>query len=342
MRNLTLFIPGLLGPDARYADDFMPELPSLERLLARSSRKNFDTTGYHRILANLMGLDIEPGRDVPVAAITRAVDDHGAADGIWLRVDPVNLSPDRDGLVLMDSFILHLSMHDALVVAAEVNKLVADYGWEVQVPREDRWYLRFPDAPDIVTTELSSVVGRDISAFLPAGRDAERFHTLLNEIQMQLHASDINRMREEQGELPVNSVWFWGLGSLPETCRQEWSSVFGDDAYVKGLGRITETPVQAFPAGLQAVMDAAGEDDEVLVVMQHCQAPAQYQNLQLWHQALMLLEDNWFTPVLEVLKQGDIRNLRIIGDTNEFETGWFGLKRIWRRSVPISRYRGMY
>ena len=340
MRNLTLVIPGLLGPDAHYSDDFNPALESLEMLLARSIHKQDQTPSYHRSLCELMGLDLDPGHDVPVAAITRLIDDNAPSQDVWMRADPVHLSADRDGLILMDSFILRLSQHDALAAATEVNKVLADYGWVVEVPFEDRWYIHLDEMPDLTTTELSMVVGRNINPYLPRGAGAARLHGIMNEIQMQLHASDLNQYRTGRGELPVNSVWFWGVGQMPaESGQQRWAAVYSEDVFVRGLALKTGTPCFPLPLNIDTVIKDSGNNDSALIVLQHCQAPAQYQNLQLWHQALELLEQTWFAPVLDVIKQGDVRSLRIISGPHLFETSWFGLKKVWRRSTSIGHYR---
>jgi hypothetical protein len=75
------------------------------------------------------------------------------------------------------------------------------------------------------------------------------------------------------------------------------------------------------------------------VVLPQCQAPSQYQNLQLWHKALLLLENSWFEPALEWLQKGKLDNLRIISDAHEFQLHRFGLKKFWRKPVGIGHYR---
>ncbi len=339
MRNLTLLIPGLFGPDSNYAEDFAPELDALEMLLARSDHKADLPPSLYRALCGLTDIMLDPGRDVPVAVLTRLIDDNEPPHGSWMRADPVHLRPDRDGLVLMDSFILGLSRHDALAIAAEVNKVLAHHGLTLEVPYDDRWYIRMEEAPDLTTTELPLVVGTDIRRMLPQGADAWKFHAMLNEIQMQLYSCDLNQLRESRGELPVNSVWFWGTGALPDDFQWDWSVVFSDDLFVRGMATLTGSPCHPAPPDLWAVMDACARNDSALVMLQHCQAPAQYQNLMLWHQALEILEQAWFRPALDLLQKRRIRQLTIIADGHSFTTDWFGLKRIWRRSVPIGSYR---
>ena len=338
MRNLTLFIPGLLGPDTHYSEDFAPGLNSLERLLSRSDHSPVSPSWY-RSLCELSGMTLDPDRDVPVGAITRLHDDNQHPEGNWMRADPVHLRPDRDGLNLMDSFILRLNQHDALAIATEVNKVLAAYGWVMEVPYEDRWYIKMDETTDLTTTELPAVVGKDIRHYLPKGHDAKKINNILNEIQMQLYSCDLNQLRESNGELPINSVWFWGAGKIPADIKLAWSVVFSDETFVRGLARRAGKPCHAVPAEFDSVLAACKDDDDVMIVLQHCQAPTQYQNLMLWHEALKLLEQNWFQQLPALLQKGNVCKLSIIGDGHRFTTSWMGMKRFWRKPVPIGNYR---
>ena len=339
MHSLTLLVPGLLGPDVRFTEDYVPDVPALKLILARADHTQYRNRGVHQSMARLMGLDQDHSRDVPVAAITRLEDNEHDARGLWLRADPVHLSPDRDRLVLMDSFVLNLSQHDALAVANEVNQVISVHGWTVEVPYEDRWYIRLDEELAISTTELSGVVGQDISGYLPVGEDSSMMHTLLNEIQMQLFSADINRVREEKGELPVNSIWFWGMGELPVPPRKHWSVIFTDDIFTRSLAGLTGIPCHPVPQHVLGIQELCGDDDEVLVYLQHCQAPTQYQNLDLWYQALILLEGTWFDSLLQWLREGKLDRLRIICGTHDFRINRLKLKKFWRKPVSITNYK---
>ena len=339
MRNLTLLIPGLFGPDTKYREDVAPKLDALEMLLARSDHKTDLSPSLYRALFGLTDFALDPARDVPVAVLTRLTDDNEPPQGSWMRADPVHLRPERDGLVLMDSFVLGLSRHDSLAIAVEVNKVLSHYGWTLEVPTEDRWYIRMDEVPDLTTTELPLVVGKDIRRLLPQGVDARKFHAVMNEIQMQLYACDLNQLRESRGELPVNSVWFWGLGDLPDNFSGDWTVVFTDDLVVRGMATMTGSPWYPATADLDTVIDTCAAEDNALVVLQHSQTPAQYQNLMLWHQALESLENAWFRPALDLLRKRRINRLTILTEGHRFNTSWLGLKRFWRRPVPTGDYR---
>jgi hypothetical protein len=164
-------------------------------------------------------------------------------------------------------------------------------------------------------------------------------HTLLNEIQMHLFSSDINRMREEKGELPVNSLWFWGLGELPEPPLKRWSVIFSDDIFTRSLAGLTGIPCYPVPQHLLGLQEICDANDDVLVYLQHCQAPAQYQNLDLWAKALLLMEGAWFESLLQWLRDGKLNRLRIICDDHDFQLNRLKLKKFWRKPVSITNYK---
>ena len=56
--------------------------------------------------------------------------------------------------------------------------------------------------------------GGEPADLLPAGNEGSVWRRRMNEAQMVLHAHPGNEAREARGELPVNSVWFWGAGEL--------------------------------------------------------------------------------------------------------------------------------
>ena len=216
MHELTLFIPGMLNLARGIADQDVPSVPSLEHLFACGRHDRLLNKGFSETLCMLFGIDTGNGQDLPVAAITHAVDDESSA-GIWMRADPVHLTVDTEGIALMDASTFTLDQHDALVLAADIKELLAERGYTLQAPTTKRWYLKLNEKPNIRTTAIHEVAGKNIHQYMPLGDDESDWRLLMNEIQMCLHARQINEERQQRGELPVNSIWFWGSGTLPET-----------------------------------------------------------------------------------------------------------------------------
>ena len=340
MRDLTLLIPGLFGPRAVFSEEYIPQLSSLEFILGRARQHALPEESVYRLAGRLLNLKIGPDEEIPAAAVTRLMDAAEPPQGCWMRADPVHLSPSRDGLVLIDSSRFELNQHDSLAVAAEVRQVVREYGWNLEAPHPKRWYIHFDNKPDVKTTDIAAAAGQDINRYLPAGGDARDFHRIMNEIQMQLHGSDVNRERQAKGEIPVNSVWFWGLGELPGVLDRRWSMVFTGDEFVTGLAMLSATPSRAVPQEMAGILDNIPEKTRLLVMLDHCHAAAQYQDLEHWQQALLKLEADWFAAVPEALGSGLVDQVSVVTSGARFDVNRKALKKFWRRPKKLEAFAG--
>lgn len=333
--QITLFIPGLAGPAARYSADFLPAVPALDCLLARGRHRATGEKSREAVLARLFDCAPAHGHDVPVAAVTHTLDAAGVGRGVWMRADPVHLRPDRRGAVLMDASVLALDTRDALALAAEIKPLLEAAGHQLEVPCTDRWYLRLDALPDLHTTELARVTGGDITAALPWGDHAVQWLRLLNEIQVVLHQSPVNGERAARGLPAVNSLWFWGCGATPTPDPHRWQRVHGDDLFLRGLVELGGNVCLPPPAhATDCLADGAGA---TLVVLDDCARPAAYQDVESWAAAITDLERRWFAPLLAGLRGHRIAHVTLIADGLEIGIGPRDLLCLWRRRASLSR-----
>jgi hypothetical protein len=338
MRSLTLYIPGLTGPAVPLADNDVPSLPALSQILGRARRRRHEKDSL-RQLCGLLGLKTSPIRDVPVAAVTRLIDSEEHPDGIWMRADPVHLSADRDRLLLIDASLFKLSQHDALALATEVQQVLDGQGWRLEVPFPNRWYISLDEDPRVTTSDPRRAGGHDVNRHLPRGNGAKVMHRLLNEVQMQLHDADINREREDRGELTINSIWFWGVGELPDVLPRLWSMVYSSDPFTRGLAMLSMTPCRDVTETASAVLPVLNEQTEVLVCLEDCRVPAQYGDLPRWHDILTDLEQHWFEPILRAVQENTVQELTVITDHRIFRLARPDLKKFWRRPRTLAQLR---
>jgi hypothetical protein len=202
----------LIIPDLFLPSDFAAEacadlqLPSLEKILSRGRLDRLHEAGLEEVLCEAFGVPHDSG--VPVARISALFD--GLGEGCWLRADPVCLRLHRDQLVLLPN--VEASETEAGQLCASLNKHFAGQGMEFVAPHPLRWYVRLDHLPNIETVPLSQAVGRNVHDLLPKGAESLRWHRLFNETQMLLFSHPVNEAREARGDLPVNSLWFWGGG----------------------------------------------------------------------------------------------------------------------------------
>jgi hypothetical protein len=202
--------------------------PPIARALGRADRLEDSAAGEREQI--LRHFDLLP-RGWPMAAICREADAGDAAMNSWLRADPVYVRPDLGGARLMAWGNLALTAAEAEALLAPLRPLFGDAGFPISATLPERWYLRLPrDAKLPSFTPPSDGLGEDLLMHLPEGPDARRWRMLLNEAQITLHNHPRNAERVAAGMLPVNSLWFWGGGVLPDavTCRAA-CVISGDD-----------------------------------------------------------------------------------------------------------------
>ncbi|HEX6828937.1 MAG TPA: hypothetical protein VF104_08155, partial [Burkholderiales bacterium] len=200
---------------------------------------------------------------------------------------------------------------EATTLAEALSRHFRDEGLEFQPLSPRRWYLRLPAAPAMVTRAPREAAGRHVDEFLPAGPEALKWHRLMNEAQMLLHEHPVNEAREERGELPVNSVWLWGAGALPERAASSAAAVWSDEPLAGGLARLAGIPCHALPASAAEWLREAGTDAEVLAVLDELGAAARGGAPGVWRETVQALEKSWFAPLAEALRARRLARLAI-------------------------------
>ncbi len=221
-------------------------MPALSVLLARGRCTTL--TDHHEPLATLCQLSgIARQTDWPIAPISLQAEGIAPEQHYWLRADPVHLRPARDQLQLIDSAAFELTADEARQFAQLFNAHFGTQGYQLLTPHPKRWYLRSPLAHSIRTHSLNQATGKSINRTLPSGSDAMLWHRLFNEIQMLFFEHPINLAREARGQLPINSVWFWGGGVLPVPPHGNEIEVWCNDADMQALAVFTHARCQSVP-----------------------------------------------------------------------------------------------
>lgn len=338
--RLTLYVPGLFSLAKACLDD-AGATPSLETLLTRAEWQETKLPMDHDAgLFALFGIQQEKAADLPVAAVTRSLDMGIVDNDWWLRADPVHLSLDRDRLILVDAPMLDVSQEQANRLVAEIMEVFVADGWLLKAPCPDRWYLKTARPPKIITTPLVQTVARDVHAFLPQGEDAKAWHTTLNEIQILLHSSTVNAEREQRGQLPINSLWFWGGGRLPRFTDLSWSQVCSDEPISMALTRLAGGLPKNTPPSFADWQKLADKSGEHLVILTDVHGATLYSDAARCHQALQALEKNWIHPLWLALKKNILNQVTFIGDRGiTFSLTGSQARRWWRRRRPLAFYQ---
>ena len=331
--HVHLLVPDLL---AGLTGDL--RLEAAELLVARGRRSSNEGSpeSWLRVQYGMDGAS-----DAGAAAWSLLGEGLAPGESCWLRADPVHLRVDRDALMLADSTLFGLPTEEATVLSAHLDAHFAP-GLHFVAAHPQRWYARTEQVPQLVCTPLAQARGLAVSAHLPTGADAMRWHALMNETQMALHEHAVNEAREARGELAVNSVWFWGSGTLQKPASRPFDRVLSDDPLARGLALASGASAFPLPAGVEPLL-ATGSSGQVLAVLDSLRAPAAYGDAQAWTDQAAALERLWFAPLLAALRAGRIGMLTLHltaadghGLSAEMVSG--DLRRFWRRPKPLSSY----
>lgn len=246
-----------------------------------------------------------------MAAITREYDAGDASQNAWLRADPVFVRPDLGGARLMAWGNLDLSNADAEEFLAPLRPLFGDTGFPISATAPERWFLKLPrDCKLPAFTPPAEGLGEDLLAHLAEGPEGKRWRMLLNEAQVTLHNHPRNAERVAAGKTPVNSLWFWGGGVLPDSVSCRAACVISEDAELLGLAKRAGVSLVRRETG-SALIDLRRERD--------------------WS----ALERSQLQPALASLKSRHDELLLDFADGASFRIESAQRWRLWRR--PISR-----
>jgi hypothetical protein len=346
--HATLVVPGLLGPPMANGPDqaetarLLTEglsLPALERFFSRATFTASDCwqQGLAGLLFDCFGVARE-GPDWPVAAVTRRVDGAGGDGAWWLRADPVHLRVDMGELALLAGEGLRVSMAEAQALAAELNGQLDDADMRITALAEKRWYVRLERPPGLATQPLWEVSGSGIGEHLPRGEGAGRWRARINDVQMILHASPVNRERERRGEPAINSLWLWGGGRTPRVPVGRWQGVCSDHTLVAGLAQLAQAASEPLPADARSWLARSERAGRHLLVWSAAYPAVRCADVDAWRGFVTAVEERWMAPLLDALKSGRVQSVSLrTGESRDFRLRRAQLGFWWRRARPFAR-----
>lgn len=341
---LHLHCPGLLGPLPAEAVDLVGLSAAGAALALLLSRGKLAGVGNvpdpDRRRLSLFGLSVTPEQGLPVGPLSMLGEGVDPGQSWIFRADPVHLHPDRDRLLVLDPGRLALPSDNVADLVRSFNDLFAEDGLTLEAPHSDRWYLRVQHVPALHTTPLDRVMGRPMGDCLPTGKDALRWITHLNAMQMLLHESPLNRQREAEGRRPINGIWLWGGGRLPTVPDSStWAQIYSDVMLVKGLARHMGVPLAPVPDPLDLLeKPSAGMQGPTLVDIGCFPAVQDGESFQDWESALNAFALEWAIPLLEALRAGRLQRLVLDLGTRRWELTPMSLRLLWRRRKPLKTW----
>lgn len=260
------------------------------------------------------------GTSIPHAALTRSLDAGDAAGALWLRADPAFVMADAVTLRLIAHGDLQLSAPECEQLARALKPLFGDAGFPLETTLPSRWYLRCPREAQLPAFAApTDALGDDLGRHLPQGSGVRHWQHLLNEAQVILHNHPVNAGRSQRGLMPVNSLWIWGAGTLPDWVRSAHTHVRSPDEIVHALARIANVAALDDAAAVAVAADGAN----VLIDLADARDMA-------------ALEGDWVAPIHDAVLQRRVASVELRFESGE-RHAWRRAHRwrFWRRLRPV-------
>ena len=332
--NLDVLIPSLLLPAPMHKLGPPPNLPALERLLARADRRVEATQAGSSWLCERWGLT----PPYPLAAMLAEFDGLDALRKAWMFAEPFHHSPEQKWQKLSPARLLELTTSESAEIIAALNTNFSDRGLMFFAPTPARWYVRCEPGEIPVTMSIAKASFGSPLDFQPKSTGSLNWRAIQNEAQMLIFAHPVNAAREIAGKPLISGVWFWGGGVRPALNKPSYDRVVTDAPLAAQLAKNSGIDVR--PLTWSSVQSA---DGNVLAVIDACENLARDVDFLKWKPALERLDRDWFQPISDALRAGRIERLSLYAQIAEC-THVFSLSRrdlsmrFWRTNKPLASY----
>jgi len=325
-------------------------LPALQRLLSKGQalplpHKLNPPAAFYRTASYLA----HQKTFLPIAATMAAAelaDFKAHSNHFWIKVDPVNFVPDRDTLLMMPPSQLRVTEAESLALVAAFNQHFATEGLRLFYGGPQSWYLSLPQSVDLQTTPLEDAIMQPLLAHSPQGHAASYWLKLMNETQMLFYSHPVNEVRRQQGLPEINGVWIWGEGQLDfdQLQPQPDLKIFAQSAYLKGLAKLSQAELmENWPEKCQnpqprsqIIAENAGK--HLFFVKENLIEDLPNFTQAAWLKLLEELEQEWWQPLLQALKEERIHSLLLLlGNGKQYHIQPKDLKKFWRFKRSLAK-----
>ena len=235
--RVTLFLPGLLAALSEQQD-----LPALRLILSKASVCSNDLTSTEACLkAFFNGLGDKP---IPYAALGAYY--YGEQGGKqWCFASPVECCVDHQTAYLRGNAHLDLSGEEQESLLADLNYLFNQDGMTLMAKSAHEWYCALTQPADIMMHDLNACLNKSLHDLLPTGPDQPYWRRLFSECEMLLNGTRVNQQRSQANKPRVSSLWFWGIGTLPEKVTTAFDCVISAQPAILGLCKLAGVPCES-------------------------------------------------------------------------------------------------
>lgn len=224
---IDLIVPGLLNlPVYELPQDKLPSLtPALHKLLRFAHHQTNECDDIDSILIHRLGLN-QSG--LPYAHAVKP-----NLDSAQVLFKPVYLKSDINNAVVFP-------VEDSSQLDLLINDLSAYFNVDCGIKKcpDNSWLMTLHHIKPVNgMPHYLSALGKKVTQYQQQATQNLEWFKLFNEMQMFLFQHEINQQREQQGKIPVNSLWCWGGDAYQgeKILNTPW---FSDDYLMQRIGRL--------------------------------------------------------------------------------------------------------
>lgn len=134
---------------------------------------------------------------------------------IWLA-QLVHIAPSRDGAMLVPARELMISTTHSQALFDSFAPFLADTGFTFSSCTSDHWQVQVPSEFTTAAASPELVASSNVNNWWTQDQVTRPWRKLANEFQMFSFGHPVNIERQQQGLLPINSLWLYGGGSIAQ------------------------------------------------------------------------------------------------------------------------------
>ncbi len=298
--TLSIYLPMLLPENNQqlaYLNPAQLSIPNLTTILSRAKIcQGYDDKLEHHLFT-LFNIPVH--KDFPLAAFRGLTDGLDTSQDCWMCIDPVSLLIDHNAIYLKDNLGLNLSEDELSEIRLDMLSLLKSESLEVYTPHSCRWYAKLNSVPDLTTTPLPEIIGKDVSHYLPKGNAKTYWHGLMTELQMLLHVNASNQKRKTEGKEDIASLWFWGIGELPTPVKSLWQTVYTANPIAAGMALHNGINLCDIPNNLLEINQAGNH----LIIDEPCREIVWHGDVFEWREKIEFLDNTLLKNCLDFVAE---------------------------------------
>jgi hypothetical protein len=287
------------------------QFPALQILLGKGHRMTNASTSVEAWWSTYFGISQDKFAAAPLRLAALG---EKPGDSRWLCADPVHLRIGPKGATLTDPALMNISAMEAWELHGVLAPMLADLG-KLVISTPSQWHIQLADSASALPPlprHLHDLIEQSAVSLLPSGEENRSWRQMMNEMQMALHAHPLNAIRSAQGKTAINGIALWGEGHAPSLPKKESSSLFSNDLIIVGAGKLAGMPTSSLP--LRFTTDNFADNAGDCVVDWDClRFPAASHDALAWRDVLQQLENDWLSPALNAMKNGNLDRITLHG-----------------------------